>query len=54
MKVVKRYKLPVLGLISTRAVMYNMINTVNTAVSYIWKLLRESILRVLITRKKIF
>ena len=34
--------------------MYNMINIINAAVCYIWKLLREEILRVLITRKKNF
>ena len=32
MKAVKRYKFPV---ISARDVMYNMINTINTAVCYI-------------------
>ena len=35
MQVVKRYKLPVIGLISTRDVMYNMINIINTAMHYI-------------------
>ena len=38
MKVVKRYKLPV---ISTRDVMYTMIKTINTAVWYVRKFLRE-------------
>ena len=32
--------------------MYNMINIITTAVDYIWKLLRDEILRVLIARKK--
>ena len=35
MKVVKRYKLPVIRLISTRDVTHNMININNTAVCYI-------------------
>lgn len=30
--------------------MHSMMTTVNTTVSYIWKLLREKILKVLITR----
>ena len=34
LKAVKRYKLPVIRHISTRDVMYNVINTVNTAVGY--------------------
>ena len=34
--------------------MYNRIHTMNTAVHYRWKLLRESILRVLIARETIF
>ena len=32
--------------------MYNIINVNNTAVCFIWKLLREEILRVLITKEK--
>ena len=35
MKVVKRYKFPVIRQISTRDVMYNMINIINTALRYI-------------------
>ena len=34
-KVVKRYKLPIIRQISIRDVMYNMINIINTAVCYI-------------------
>ena len=34
--------------------MYNMTNIINTAVYYIWKLLKEQILRVLIPKKKMF
>ena len=34
--------------------MYNMMNKINTAVCYIWNLLGEQILRVLITRKNFF
>lgn len=45
-EVVKRYKVPVI--ISTRDVMYNMINILNTAVCYI----RKRIVRVSFTRKK--
>ena len=47
--VVKRYKPP-----STGDIMYNMINIINTAVHYTGKLLREEILRGLVTRKKHF
>ena len=32
MKVVKRYKLPVIRQMSTRGIMYNMINIINTTV----------------------
>ena len=35
MKAVKRYKLPVVRLISTMDVIYNMINIINTTVSYL-------------------
>ena len=35
MKVVKRYKLPVIREISTRDVTYNMINIINIAACYI-------------------
>ena len=38
MKVVKRYKFSVLRLLSTRDVMCNVVNIINTAVCYIWKL----------------
>ena len=51
MKPVKRYKLPVVRYISTRNEMYNVINIINTAVCYVWKLLRKSTLRVLTTQK---
>ena len=34
-------------------VMYSMVITVNNTVLYIWKLLREQIIKVLIKRKKI-
>ena len=34
-KVVKKYKLPGIGSISTRDAMYNMINIIDTAVCYI-------------------
>ena len=37
----QKYKFPVIRQINIRDVMYSMINTVNTAVCYIWKLLRE-------------
>ena len=37
-----------------RDVLCNLIKIMNTAVCYIWKLLREEIQRVLITRKAIF
>ena len=37
----KKYKLLVLRQESTREVMYNMINIINTTVHYIWKLLEE-------------
>ena len=37
MKVVKRYKLPVIRQISTRDVMYNIMNITNAAVCYITK-----------------
>ena len=40
MKVVKRYKLAVIRW-STRGIMYNMVNIINTAVRYIWKLLNS-------------
>lgn len=40
--------------VSIRDVMYNVMTIVNTAVLYIGKLLREWILRILITRIKIF
>lgn len=36
----QKYKLPVIKQVSTRDVTYNMINTINTAVCYIQKLLR--------------
>ena len=35
MKAIKEYKLAVIKQISTRDVMYNMINRINTAVCYI-------------------
>ena len=34
MKVVKRYKVPFTRLLSTRDLMYNMINIINTALCY--------------------
>ena len=34
--------------------MYNMIKIINTAIYYIWKSLREGILRILMTRKNFF
>lgn len=40
MKVVKRYKSPVIKSVSTGDVMYNMINIMNTAAYYTLKLLR--------------
>ena len=40
MKVVKRYKLAVIKWISTLDIMFHMIDIINTAVCYIWKLLR--------------
>ena len=36
-----RYQLPVIRLISTRDVMYNLINVTNTAACYKWKLLSQ-------------
>lgn len=41
MKAIQRHKLPVIRYISTRDVVYNVINAMNTAVRYIGKLLRE-------------
>ena len=41
MKVIKRYKLPVI--ISSERVIYGMVTTVNSTVSYILKLLREQL-----------
>ena len=41
MKVIKRYKLPVI--ISSEHVIYGMVTTVNSTVSYILKLLREQL-----------
>ena len=38
--------------ISSRDLMYNMVIIVNNTVLYIWKLLREQILKVLTTGKK--
>ena len=35
MKIVKRYKLPAIRYISTRDVMYNMINIISVVVCYI-------------------
>ena len=40
MKVVKRYKLPVIKSVSTGDVKYNMTNIMNTATCYTLKLLR--------------
>lgn len=37
----KRYKFPVLRQVSTREVMYDKINKINTTVCYVWKILRE-------------
>ena len=54
MKIVKWFKLPVRGWVSIRDVMHNKMYIINTTVCYIWTLLREWILRVLIIRKKIF
>ena len=39
---------------TTRDIMHSMINIINPAVCYIWKLLKEQILRVAITRKNMF
>ena len=50
----KRYKFPVTRQISTRDVLYNMINIITTAVCYIQKPSREQILRVLTQGKKFF
>ena len=54
MKVIKMYTLPVRRYISTRDVMYSTINIMNTATCYTLKLLREEVLRVLVTKKNIF
>ena len=50
----ERHKLPVIRQMSTRDVMHDMINTTNTAICYIRKLLREENLRALIMRKFFF
>ena len=55
MRAIRRYKFPVI--LNSRNVVYNlnyMINVINTAVCYIWKVLKEQILRVFITREKTF
>ena len=46
------YKLPVIRLINSGDVVYSMMTVVNNAVLYVWKLLRQQILKVLITHKK--
>ena len=53
-KGVKRYKFPVINYISHGFVTYSMGTTVNNTVLHIQKWLREYILKVLITGKKIF
>ena len=40
--------------ITTTDVRYNMINITDSAICYIWKFLREQILKVLITRRQDF
>ena len=54
MKGVKMHKVPILRWISTRDIMYNLINIIHTAIGYTWKLLRRQILRILIAMKKFF
>ena len=46
MKVVKRYKLPIRRLISSRDVIYNKINIVNTVVIYVSYMLYMKVKRV--------
>ena len=53
-KAVKRYKLPVIKEVSTSNVMYNMINTINTAICYKSKLLKRVNLEFSSQRKTIF
>ena len=53
MKTVKRYNLPVIKEISTRNIMYNMINIVNTAVLYM-KLVKRINSEILPQEKEIF
>lgn len=51
--VVKKDKLSLLRYVSIRDAMYNL-TTVSTAVSYIERLLRDEVLRVLITERNFF
>ena len=44
MKGVKRYRISVIGQISIRDIMYNMINMVNTVVCYTGKFLRVNLI----------
>ena len=51
-KVVKRYKLLVIRIDKPWNVRYNMVTVILHTVLHSWKLLREEILKVLITKKK--
>ena len=53
-KGVKRYKLPVIKQVSPGDVMYSMATIVHKTVLHTGELLRQQILKVLITRKKQF
>ena len=48
------YELPITGQTNTGNVRNSTINAVNTAVPYVRKLLREQILKALVTRKTTF
>ena len=51
---VERHRLPAVRAISPRDVMHHVTTIANTAVGHTGQLLREWILRVLITRRKTF
>ena len=52
LKVVKKYKLPIIKEISPGDVTYIMVTIINSTILHIWKLQRELTLKVFITRKK--
>ena len=51
---VRRYKRPIIKWISPGDIIYGMVTAVSNTVLHIWKLLREQIFKVLITRKRIY